>query len=263
VDRQGLQELLAISGEVAERFTREYNDVVLSLDSTAEPVPDAFSAISPHQTLINFPSQLADAYPLPASARFIGSSIRDQVLPLEFERSSTKTQRQPRIYASLGSFFSGRTDILGKLVAAFRNQPVELVLASGITPRSRLHGIPDHWTVSPYLPQPALIRTSDLVVTHGGNNTVTEAMTSGVPMLVGPLSTDQFSAAADIESAGLGAAFDPNFDDAGTIADLAKDLLDGEAPARAAELGAALRGHPGQELAASLVEESVNDLALT
>jgi zeaxanthin glucosyltransferase len=258
VDVDGLAELKTLSQQVVNLFTSEYNDAVLALDSSAELVSDAFAAVSPYRTLINFPAQLADAYPHPHRTSYIGSSIRHQDLPLGLARSHT---RRPRIYASLGSFFSGRTDILQKLVSAFRNQNVELMLASGTTPRSELGSIPDHWTVSDYLPQPALLRTADLAITHGGNNTVTEALTAGVPLLVGPLSTDQFAAAADIESAGIGATFDPNFDSANTISGLAAELLSGDAPDRAAELGRQLRAEPGKEIAASWVEASLGDLA--
>jgi UDP:flavonoid glycosyltransferase YjiC (YdhE family) len=113
--------------------------------------------------------------------------------------------------------------------------------------------------VAEYLPQPALIRTSDLVITHGGNNTVTEALTAGVPLLVGPLSTDQFAAAADIESAGLGEVFDPNFDDATSIAALAQGVLAGDAVAVAGELGQELRRRPGHAYAARLIDESMRE----
>ncbi len=52
--------------------------------------------------------------------------------------------------------------------------------------------IPDDWLVRASLPQVALLRHANLLVTHGGNNSVTEALTHGVPMLVLPFSTDQF-----------------------------------------------------------------------
>lgn len=262
VDVESLDDLEKTSKEVVARFTAEYNAAIAAIDRTVDPVSDVFAAVSPQRTLINYPTALGDGYGLPKGIQFIGSSIRSQELAAAMGRRFVLSYR-PRIYASLGSFFSGRSDILRKLVAAFRTEPVELVLAAGVTPIAELGAIPDHWTVAEYLPQPALIRTSDLVITHGGNNTVTEALTAGVPLLVGPLSTDQFAAAADIESAGLGHVFDPNFDDTAYIAALAHDVLAGDAAAVAGELGRELRRRPGHEYAARLIEESMGECAAT
>ncbi len=255
VSLEELEELKAICQRVVDRFTSEYNAVVSGLNPDAEPVFDAFAATSSQLAIVNYPSSLGLGYGLPSRARFIGSSVRRQ--SLTGENVFDLNHDRPRIFVTLGSFFSARSDLLRKIVASFRNEHVELVVASGTTPRDELEPIPAHWTVEPYLPQPALLRQSDLVVTHGGNNTVTEALTAGIPLLVGPLSTDQFAGAADIERAGLGRAFDPNFDSAATIADLAHDLLRSKAVERAGEFGVQMRSNPGEELAANLVEDSI------
>ena len=47
-------------------------------------------------------------------------------------------------------------------------------------------------------------------MTHGGNNSVTEAIGSGVPLVVLPFSTDQFAGAAAVERSGFGVALEPN-----------------------------------------------------
>ncbi|HEU4895087.1 MAG TPA: nucleotide disphospho-sugar-binding domain-containing protein, partial [Acidimicrobiia bacterium] len=167
----------------------------------------------------------------------------------------------PRIYVSLGSFLSARTDLLRKIVSAFRAQPVELVVASGVTDPAALGPTPDHWTVELYLPQPSVISTSDLVITHGGNNTVTEALTAGVPLLVAPLSTDQFAAAADVEQGGLGGVFDPNHDDAATISDIAFEILGSDAVDRSSSMGRSLRARPGKDRAAALIAETAELVA--
>lgn len=259
VDLEELDALRNVCVDVVHRFTGEYNQAVAQIDNSVEPVRDAFAATSPTRTLINYPGLLGASYSLPTRSRLIGSAVRG---PQGEDRTwRLATTRRPRIYISMGTFFSARSDLLAKLALAFRDEPVEVILARGVTPRARLGRIPDHWTVDEYLPQPTLIAQSDLVLTHGGNNTVTEALTAGVPLLVGPLSTDQFAGAADVESAGLGRTFDPNFDDAATIADLAHEVLRSEAVARAAELGESLRSTPGQRYAADLVEASMAEPA--
>jgi MGT family glycosyltransferase len=154
----------------------------------------------------------------------------------------------------LGSFFSARADLLRKLVRAFERQDVDVVMASGITDVTELGDVPPSWTVEPFLPQTAVLTMSDLVVTHGGNNTVTEAFTAGVPMLVGPLSTDQFSGAVDVEESGLGMVFDPNADSPATIAEMAQAVLASDAPDRSKALSRDLLSRPGATVAADLLE---------
>ena len=255
-DDDGLDGLRGLTKRVVREFTSAYNHAVAALDPSFVPLSDAFAAVSPTVTLVNYPAALGISYPLPTSVRFIGSSVRDSKLTPELTEAFRRPTGRPRVYVSLGSFFSSRSDLLRKIVTAFRREPVELVLARGATAVSELGSIPHHWTVAEHLPQPAVIARSHLVVTHGGNNTVTEALTAGVPVLAGPLSTDQFAAAADLETAGLGAAFDPNYDDADTIADLAHHVLGRSA--RAAEMmGANLRANPGQTISADVIEQTM------
>ncbi|HSR45963.1 MAG TPA: glycosyltransferase [Acidimicrobiia bacterium] len=247
-----LAELHEVCRSVAEQFTARFNEAVARHNPNVSGVEDAFAATSGMLTLVNYPGVLGRSYRLPADCRFIGSAVRPVELPARLREVVTSRAR-PRVYASLGSFFSTRRDILQKLVDSFRRLPVDLILATGVTPPGELGSLPESWVVEPYLPQPALLPHCDLVVTHGGNNTVTEALTAGKPLLVGPLSTDQFAGAADIERAGLGLAFDPNHDDPGSIADLAERVLGGSAVDESRRLGKELRANPGPELAADLI----------
>jgi len=110
--------------------------------------------------------------------------------------------------------------------------------------------LPVNSGISPqYLPQVRLLRRAALAVTHGGNNSVTEALTCGVPMLVLPFSTDQFAGAAAVENAGLGLALDPNTASVAELELAARRLIDGDSASAAADLGASLRAVPGREKA--------------
>jgi UDP:flavonoid glycosyltransferase YjiC (YdhE family) len=80
---------------------------------------------------------------------------------------------------------------------------------------------------------------------------VTEALTAGVPLLVLPLSTDQFAGAAALERAGFGEALDPNSATPEDLREAAARLLalSGDTAVRLESLACRLREHPGPEVA--------------
>ncbi len=100
-----------------------------------------------------------------------------------------------------------------------------------------------------FLPQVALLEHAALSITHGGNNSVTESLTAGVPMLVLPFSTDQFAGAAAIENTGVGKVLAPNAATADELRSAIVDLLSGENSGVAAGIGAELRETPGRQRA--------------
>jgi MGT family glycosyltransferase len=156
---------------------------------------------------------------------------------------------RPIVYASFGSFLSVRADVLARVVAALRDLPVRVALAVGSADRRLLGELPENWLLREFLPQVALLERAALAVSHGGNNSVTESLLFGVPMLVLPFSTDQFTGAAAIENAGLGRVLDPNAATADQLRLAGQALLQGETARRAADLGATLRDKPGRQLA--------------
>src|SRR6187401_2158777 len=62
----------------------------------------------------------------------------------------------------------------------------------------------DNQTGAALLPQPAILPQADLVITHGGNNTVIESFHHGKPMIVLPLFWDHVDNAQRVDETGFG-----------------------------------------------------------
>jgi UDP:flavonoid glycosyltransferase YjiC (YdhE family) len=93
------------------------------------------------------------------------------------------------------------------------------------------------------------------VITHGGNNTTTECMWFGKPMLVLPIFWDQHDNAQRVHETGYGVRLPTYaFEDDQLAAALDRLLTDEALRGRAAAAGDRLRRTPGTERAAGLIE---------
>ena len=229
--------------DVRDAFTAEWNVALRSLSRSVPLVPDALAEHG-DQLLFNYPEALHDparSTLLPPHV-FLGSAVRSETVPDDV-RAWLDADDRPLVYVSFGSFLSARGDVLTTVLTALRALDVRVAVATGSA--SDLPAPDEGWLVRDVLPQTALLARSALAVTHGGNNSVTEALTFGVPMLVLPFSTDQFAGAAAIERGGVGVALDPNTASADEIIGAVRDVLAGTAPEAAAKLGVQLRATPG------------------
>ena len=102
----------------------------------------------------------------------------------------------PLVYLSLGSLGSADLPLMQHLVASLAGTPYRVVVSKG--PLHDQLDLPDGMTGAEFLPQASLLPQVDLVITHGGNNTVTECLHHGKPMVVLPLFWDQFDNAQRI-----------------------------------------------------------------
>jgi zeaxanthin glucosyltransferase len=235
---------------VRERFTARYNEALLGLGGGASPVDDAFAAHGA-TVLFNYPAVLHDtarAALLPPGHAFLGSLVRPEAAPPDVAAWLDADDGRPIVYVSFGSFLSARSDVLRVVVDGLRTLPVRVALATGSTDPAALQA-PADWLVRPYLAQVAVLERASVAVTHAGNNSVTEALTAGVPMVAMPFSTDQFAGAASLETAGLAVALDPNVAAAADIAAAVTAAMSAPYTEAAASLSDALRADQGSERA--------------
>ena len=148
--------------------------------------------------------------PRPRNARFlrhISTVAPGAHLPDWVERLPD----QPTVLASLGTVFNKTPGVLEAIVAALAEEPVNLIVAIGRDQDpSRFGPQPDHVRLEAHVPQALLLARCDAFVTHGGFNSVKEALSSGVPMVVLPITADQPYSAERCADLGLARTLGPD-----------------------------------------------------
>jgi MGT family glycosyltransferase len=165
------------------------------------------------------------------------------------------------VYLSLGSLGSADVDLMRELVAILADTPHRYIVSRG--PRHDEYELADNMLGAEFLPQTSILPHVDAVITHGGNNTITECMWFGKPMLVLPIFWDQHDNAQRVHETGYGTRLPTYGLEPGQLARGVERLLtDPELRDRAAAAGERLRQRPGTEVAAALIERlAAGDLA--
>lgn len=116
---------------------------------------------------------------------------------------------RPVVYLSFGSQIYHQPELFRRVVDATRALGVLLVIAAQQLHGSRALGaLPDHVLTCAYAPQLSLLPRAQAFITHGGANSVMEALRFGVPLLVSPVCNDQFHQAHYVRQSGIGVSLD-------------------------------------------------------
>jgi MGT family glycosyltransferase len=157
------------------------------------------------------------------------------------------------IYVSLGSLGSGDVALMKALVEALAATPHRYVVSKG--PQHDQYELAGNMAGEEFLPQVSLLPKVDLVITHGGNNTTTECLHFGKPMVVAPIFWDQHDNAQRVDETGFGERLSTYSFSAEQLAGAVDRLLDdGDLRTRLGQASARLQANPGNERAAELIE---------
>ncbi len=248
-----LRMLRELCERVSASFTAEWNAALAELAPQLPPSADAFGEHG-ELLLLNYPAELsppARTDILPPHC-FLGSAVREEAHDAEVDDWLAASDH-PFVYVSFGSFLSVRADVLARVCASLQRVGIRAAVAIGSADRAELGELPTNWLVREFLPQVTLLERAAAAVTHGGNNSVTESMTFGVPLVVLPFSTDQFAGAAAVEHAGFGVALAPNTATVAELANAVLRVLDLPAESALSALSVRLRQDPGSRRAFSAV----------
>ena len=157
------------------------------------------------------------------------------------------------IYLSLGSLGSADVDLMRRLVDVLGRTPHRYIVSKG--PRHEEYELAPNMWGAELVPQTRIIPLVDLVITHGGNNTVTETFHFGKPMLLLPLFWDQHDNAQRVHESGFGVRLDTYaFTEAQMREALDQLLRDTPRRIRLDEIGKTIRRRNGVAAAALHIE---------
>jgi len=164
----------------------------------------------------------------------------------------------PLVYFSLGSLGSADVQLMRRVIGCLAATPYRYIVSKG--PLHHEIELAANMAGAEFLPQTSVLPVCDLVITHGGNNTVTECLHFGKPMVVLPLFWDQYDNAQRVHELGLGIRLDTyRFTDSQMHGALERLLGDGRLHARLAAAAATIQRRDGVRKAADLIEHTAQE----
>jgi MGT family glycosyltransferase len=254
-DRAGWEEFRAAYLRAHAALHVEFSE--LCVDRGAPRLPEgAFINPSDHLNLyvnpgeIDYPRERALGpawHRLESCVRQVGAGFE---LPEQLAARSGKL-----VYLSLGSLGSADVELMRRLVDILAGSPHRFIVSKG--PQHDELELADNMWGEEFLPQPAVLPLVDLVITHGGNNTTTECLHYGKPMIALPLFWDQYDNAQRIAETGLGlrlAPYDVAPDE--LLGGIERLLADDALRARLQSMADRIRRADGRRRAADLIEQA-------
>jgi MGT family glycosyltransferase len=257
-DRGGWEEFWAASRGAHRALHATFSE--FCVERGAPPLPaDDFIHESEWLNLYLYPDEVdyRRARPLGPTWHNLQTSVRTTDPAWELPEA-LREREGPLVYLSLGSLGSADVELMHKLIAELAEAPYRIVVSMG--PQHAELELAGNMAGEEFLPQTEVLPKVDLAITHGGNNTVTECLHFGKPMVVLPIFWDQHDNAQRIEETGFGARLDTYRHSGGELTGAIDRLLgDAGLRSRLAATSKRLQGARGTERAADLIEATVRN----
>lgn len=188
-------------GKIIEKFQNQ----LMELGIPALPNGQTYHP-SPYLNMYAYPEELdyIDIRGLPNNWQRFDHFIRSKDHENEQFQLPTKLKNLPGklIYVSMGSMGSSQQKLMQRFVDILKRSPNRFIMVLGSN-HNQIQ-LPDNICGERMLPQIDILPLVDLVITHGGNNTVLESLYFGKPMIISPLFFDQYDNAQRISEKGYG-----------------------------------------------------------
>ncbi|AHK38686.1 Glycosyl transferase [Bacillus anthracis str. SVA11] len=121
---------------------------------------------------------------------FIGPSISKRKTNVEFPLELLKGKKV--IYISMGTLLEGLEPFFNTCIDTFSDFKGVVVMAIGDrNDRSKIKKAPDNFIIASYVLQSEILNEADVFITHGGMNSVHDAIYFNVPFVIIPHDKDQ------------------------------------------------------------------------
>jgi UDP:flavonoid glycosyltransferase YjiC (YdhE family) len=192
--------------------------------------------------------------PMDTTWQRLDSSVRATDAEIELPaRIRDRPAGSALIYLSLGSLGSADVELMRRLVSVLADTPHRYIVSMG--PQHAAYELAANMWGAEFLPQTKLIPLVDVVITHGGNNTTTEAFHFGKPMIILPLFWDQYDNAQRVDETGFGVRLGTYaFEDGELPGAIDRLLGDGALRVRLTGIGTEIRARDGVARAAEAIE---------
>jgi len=197
-DRAECEKFLARFTEVIKPIHDRFNEVVRSTGHAPLTWPD-FEPLSPHLNLLLCPGPLrfARRHPLDfKTCQYLDGCVRYETEPYEVPKFK-KHDDKPLVYLSFGSMGIADIELIKRMIAVLGALPFRVLVNVGMFEREYSE-IPDNIQAASWFKQTALIPHCDVVIQHGGNNTLNETLYHGKRPILMPFAWDGHDNAARI-----------------------------------------------------------------
>jgi MGT family glycosyltransferase len=215
--------------------------------------PDEFNTVSPWLNLYLFPEAVdyPRAEPLGPTWHRLNSTVRTTEAAFDVDEHVPGAGKV--VYLSLGSLGCMDVGLMQRLIDAMAATEHRTIVSMG--PLKEQMKLGPAMYGDRFLPQPSILPQCDLLITHGGNNTVCEGFHFGLPMIGLPLFWDQYDNAQRLGETGFGRRL-PTYDwsEDELVGAVDTLLVDDDLAATMRTNAAAIRAEPGRVKGADLIE---------
>jgi MGT family glycosyltransferase len=135
---------------------------------------------------------------------------------------------KPLVYLSFGSLGAADLALLERMIRLFSTLPYRFLINVGGY-KDTYRFVPDNVQLDYWFPQPSVIAQSDMVIHHGGNNSVHEALYFGKPAITMPYCWDGHDNARRVADQDLGIHLDRYEWRDGNLIEVIETLMTGKA----------------------------------